>query len=76
MNYYQKLLVYHFFCRFERYLCYRYSWEIQLTKWTLILQILEWLSNMPVDLEGYIRSGCTILTLFVAMPQQMWDNVL
>jgi hypothetical protein len=41
-----------------------------------LLQILEWLSNMPVDLEGYIRSGCTILTLFVSMPQSMWEEVM
>ncbi|KAL3829390.1 hypothetical protein ACJIZ3_018192 [Penstemon smallii] len=27
---------------------------------------------MPVELEGYIRPGCTILTLFVAMPKTMW----
>ncbi|KMZ73793.1 hypothetical protein ZOSMA_140G00330, partial [Zostera marina] len=23
---------------------------------------------MPVELEGYIRPGCTILTIFVSMP--------
>jgi len=30
---------------------------------------------MPVELEGYIRPGCTILTVFIAMPQHMWDKV-
>lgn len=30
---------------------------------------------MPVELEGYIRPGCTILTVFIAMPQSMWDKV-
>lgn len=39
------------------------------------MQIFEWLSSMPVELEGYIRPGCTILTVFVAMPQHMWDKV-
>ncbi|BBN19580.1 protein MpSPL4 [Marchantia polymorpha subsp. ruderalis] len=38
-------------------------------------QVMQWLSQMPVDLEGYIRSGCTILTLFVSMPQPMWEKL-
>ncbi|KAL2610261.1 hypothetical protein R1flu_028834 [Riccia fluitans] len=38
-------------------------------------QIMQWLSQMPVDLEGYIRSGCTILTLFVSMPQPAWQKL-
>ncbi|KAG8085543.1 hypothetical protein GUJ93_ZPchr0010g9370 [Zizania palustris] len=37
--------------------------------------IFEWLSSMPVELEGYIRPGCTILTVFVAMPQNMWNKL-
>lgn len=41
----------------------------------LILQIFEWLAGMPVELEGYIRPGCTILTVFIAMPQFMWEKV-
>ncbi|XP_062179608.1 squamosa promoter-binding-like protein 9 isoform X2 [Phragmites australis] len=38
-------------------------------------QIFEWLASMPVELEGYIRPGCTILTVFIAMPQHMWDKL-
>uniref|UniRef100_A0A1D1YJZ3 Squamosa promoter-binding-like protein 9 n=1 Tax=Anthurium amnicola TaxID=1678845 RepID=A0A1D1YJZ3_9ARAE len=38
-------------------------------------QIFQWLASMPVELEGYIRPGCTILTLFIAMPQFMWDKL-
>lgn len=38
-------------------------------------QILEWIGNMPVELEGYIRSGCTILTLVLSMHQQMWHHI-
>ncbi|KAL3695527.1 hypothetical protein R1sor_009603 [Riccia sorocarpa] len=38
-------------------------------------QVMHWLSQMPVDLEGYIRSGCTILTLFVSMPQPAWEKL-
>jgi hypothetical protein len=52
-----------------------YDWNPGDFPRNLRQQILEWLSNMPVELEGYIRSGCTILTLFIAMPQSMWDKV-
>lgn len=31
---------------------------------------------MPVELEGYIRPGCIILTVFVAMPRFMWMKVI
>ncbi|KAF9673343.1 hypothetical protein SADUNF_Sadunf10G0014100 [Salix dunnii] len=31
---------------------------------------------MPVELEGYIRPGCTILTVFLAMPTFMWVKLL
>jgi hypothetical protein len=31
---------------------------------------------MPVELEGYIRPGCIILTVFVAMPRFMWMKLL
>ncbi|PWA94395.1 SBP-like protein [Artemisia annua] len=34
--------------------------------------IFQWLASMPVELEGYIRPGCTILTIFIAMPRFMW----
>ena len=30
---------------------------------------------MPIELEGYIRPGCIILTIFVAMPKFMWGKV-
>ena len=31
---------------------------------------------MPVELEGYIRPGCTILTVFITMPKFMWAKVV
>nr|XP_024372071.1 squamosa promoter-binding-like protein 9 isoform X2 [Physcomitrium patens] len=52
-----------------------YDWNPGDFPRNLRQQILEWLSNMPVDLEGYIRSGCTILTLFISMPQSMWEGL-
>ncbi|KMZ74656.1 hypothetical protein ZOSMA_123G00040 [Zostera marina] len=30
---------------------------------------------MPVELEGYIRPGCTILTVFISMPHLMWNKL-
>ncbi|XP_058001002.1 squamosa promoter-binding-like protein 7 isoform X2 [Hevea brasiliensis] len=32
--------------------------------------------HMPVELEGYIRPGCTILTAFLSMPTVMWAKLL
>lgn len=40
------------------------------------LQIFQWLSSMPIELEGYIRPGCTILTMFITMPKLMWAKVV
>ncbi|KAJ7531554.1 hypothetical protein O6H91_14G048700 [Diphasiastrum complanatum] len=51
-----------------------YDWNPADFPRRLRQQILEWLANMPVELEGYIRSGCIILTLFVAMSQTSWDK--
>ncbi|XP_010914362.1 squamosa promoter-binding-like protein 9 isoform X3 [Elaeis guineensis] len=38
-------------------------------------QIFQWLASMPVELEGYIRPGCTMLTVFIAMPHFMWEKL-
>ncbi|KMZ69307.1 hypothetical protein ZOSMA_217G00020 [Zostera marina] len=31
---------------------------------------------MPVELEGYIRPECTILTIFISMPHLMWNKAM
>ncbi|XP_062108519.1 squamosa promoter-binding-like protein 7 [Humulus lupulus] len=49
-----------------------YDWNPAEFPRRLRHQIFQWLSNMPVELEGYIRPGCIILTVFVAMPRFMW----
>ncbi|KMS96168.1 hypothetical protein BVRB_001490 [Beta vulgaris subsp. vulgaris] len=49
-----------------------YDWNPAEFPRRLRHQIFQWLSSMPVELEGYIRPGCTILTIFVSMPQHMW----
>uniref|UniRef100_A0A0D6QW43 SBP-type domain-containing protein n=1 Tax=Araucaria cunninghamii TaxID=56994 RepID=A0A0D6QW43_ARACU len=42
---------------------------------TLRSKILEWLSHCPSDMEGYIRPGCVILSMFVAMPFSSWEQL-
>ncbi|KAM0833435.1 hypothetical protein ACQ4PT_064272 [Festuca glaucescens] len=38
-------------------------------------QILNWLSHYPSDLESYIRPGCVILTIYLRLPNWMWDKL-
>nr|XP_043605930.1 squamosa promoter-binding-like protein 7 isoform X2 [Erigeron canadensis] len=49
-----------------------YDWNPAEFPRRLRHQIFQWLATMPVELEGYIRPGCTILTIFIAMPRFMW----
>ncbi|XAR57146.1 hypothetical protein NMG60_11025183 [Bertholletia excelsa] len=53
-----------------------YDWNPAEFPRRLRQQIFQWLSSMPVELEGYIRPGCTILTIFIAMPNFMWSKLL
>ncbi|KAG0613480.1 hypothetical protein M758_6G106000 [Ceratodon purpureus] len=39
-------------------------------------QIDEWLSHRPSDMEGFIRPGCIILTLFLSMPKSAWSELI
>eukprot|EP00250_Pteridium_aquilinum_P022654 c25511_g1_i1 orf=79-3486(-) len=38
-------------------------------------QILEWLDHLPTDMEGHIKPGCIILTVFVCMPVYAWEKL-
>jgi len=40
------------------------------------LQILNWLSHCPTDMESYIRPGCVILTIYLRLPNWMWEEVV
>nr|AUW52978.1 squamosa promoter binding-like protein 7 [Petunia x hybrida] len=53
-----------------------YDWNPAEFPRRLRHQIFQWLASMPVELEGYIRPGCTILTVFVAMPTFRWGKLL
>ncbi|KAK9139495.1 hypothetical protein Scep_009176 [Stephania cephalantha] len=52
-----------------------YDWNPAEFPRRLRLQIFQWLASMPVELEGYIRPGCTILTVFITMPPFMWKKL-
>ncbi|CAH9071808.1 unnamed protein product [Cuscuta epithymum] len=53
-----------------------YDWNPAEFPRRLRHQIFQWLASMPVELEGYIRPGCTILTVFIAMPHFKWAKLL
>uniref|UniRef100_A0A1D1XPS6 Squamosa promoter-binding-like protein 12 n=1 Tax=Anthurium amnicola TaxID=1678845 RepID=A0A1D1XPS6_9ARAE len=38
-------------------------------------QILDWLSNSPTDIEGYIRPGCIILTIYLRLAESTWEQI-
>uniref|UniRef100_A0A1D1YRL6 Squamosa promoter-binding-like protein 6 n=2 Tax=Anthurium amnicola TaxID=1678845 RepID=A0A1D1YRL6_9ARAE len=38
-------------------------------------QILDWLSNSPMDIEGYIRPGCIILTVYLHLTDSTWKEL-
>ncbi|KAI3443170.1 SBP-type domain-containing protein [Psidium guajava] len=52
-----------------------YDWNPAEFPRRLRHQIFQWLASMPVELEGYIRPGCIILTVFIAMPKLMWGKL-
>ncbi|KAG0488145.1 hypothetical protein HPP92_006956 [Vanilla planifolia] len=69
------LAVYCLMCPTGRMSFKLYDWNPAEFPRRLRHQIFQWLSSMPVELEGYIRPGCTILTIFIAMPPDMWDKL-
>ncbi|KAE9591416.1 putative transcription factor SBP family [Lupinus albus] len=52
-----------------------YDWNPAEFPRRLRHQIFQWLESMPLELEGYIRPGCTILTIFISMPKTTWINL-
>nr|UKB92867.1 squamosa promoter-binding-like protein 15 [Lilium brownii var. viridulum] len=38
-------------------------------------QILNWLSSSPSEMESYIRPGCVVLSVYVAMSSISWDEL-
>ncbi|KAH0876049.1 hypothetical protein HID58_073411 [Brassica napus] len=42
---------------------------------TLRTEISSWLSSIPSEMESYIRPGCVILSVYVAMPASAWEQL-
>lgn len=38
-------------------------------------QILDWLSQSPSDIEGYIRPGCIVLTIYLRLAVSEWEEL-
>lgn len=42
---------------------------------TLRTQIFNWLSHSPSEMESYIRPGCVVLSIYMAMPSAAWKQL-
>ncbi|XP_019083405.1 PREDICTED: squamosa promoter-binding-like protein 16 isoform X2 [Camelina sativa] len=42
---------------------------------TLRTEIYNWLSSIPSEMESYIRPGCVILSVYVAMSASAWEQL-
>ncbi|GMH08719.1 hypothetical protein Nepgr_010559 [Nepenthes gracilis] len=41
----------------------------------LRLQLLQWLSRSPTDIEGYIRPGCIVLSIYLRLNKSLWEEL-
>ncbi|KAG2313440.1 hypothetical protein Bca4012_027996 [Brassica carinata] len=42
---------------------------------TLRTEIYSWLSSIPSEMESYIRPGCVVLSVYVAMSSSAWEQL-
>ncbi|XP_030446783.1 squamosa promoter-binding-like protein 14 isoform X1 [Syzygium oleosum] len=42
---------------------------------TLRSQIFSWLSNSPMEMESYIRPGCVVLSVYLSMSSDAWEQL-
>ncbi|KAJ0231635.1 Squamosa promoter-binding-like protein 16 [Hirschfeldia incana] len=42
---------------------------------TLRTEIYSWLSSIPSEMESYIRPGCVVLSVYVAMSASAWEQL-
>ncbi|KAL1219766.1 Squamosa promoter-binding-like protein 14 [Cardamine amara subsp. amara] len=42
---------------------------------TLRTEIYNWLSNIPSEMESYIRPGCVVLSVYIAMSPPAWEQL-
>ncbi|CAO2202509.1 unnamed protein product [Urochloa humidicola] len=38
-------------------------------------EIVNWLKHSPTEMEGYIRPGCLVLSMYLSMPAIAWDEL-
>ncbi|XP_071712032.1 squamosa promoter-binding-like protein 16 [Rutidosis leptorrhynchoides] len=38
-------------------------------------RVLNWLDQTPSEIEGYIRPGCVLLSIYLSMPSSSWDHL-
>ncbi|KAL6858946.1 hypothetical protein ACP4OV_017948 [Aristida adscensionis] len=38
-------------------------------------EIINWLKHSPTEMEGYIRPGCLVLSMYLSMPAIAWDDL-
>jgi hypothetical protein len=70
-----RYLLRHEFTFFATFLGVFCSTYILFLLYVLHLQIFNWLSHSPTDIESYIRPGCIILTIYLRLEKSTWDEV-
>lgn len=38
-------------------------------------EVVNWLKHSPTEMEGYIRPGCLVLSMYLSMPAIAWDEL-
>ncbi|XP_071734007.1 squamosa promoter-binding-like protein 14 isoform X2 [Rutidosis leptorrhynchoides] len=38
-------------------------------------QVYNWLAKTPSEIEGYIRPGCVVLSIYLSLPSSSWDQL-
>ncbi|KAF7095321.1 hypothetical protein CFC21_097518 [Triticum aestivum] len=38
-------------------------------------EVVNWLKHSPTEMEGYIRPGCLVLSMYLSMPTIAWDEL-
>lgn len=48
---------------------------IEIILFFFFIQIVNWLKHSPTEMEGYIRPGCLVLSMYLSMPAIAWEEV-
>ncbi|KAL9240752.1 hypothetical protein vseg_014936 [Gypsophila vaccaria] len=61
-------------CRTDRIIFKLFDKDPNVLPNGLRTEILDWLSQSPTDIEGYIRPGCIVLTLYLRLNSSLWEQ--